>query len=349
MGYMPSNIVAIRQLPHNSLISPPRCKFSDRTYGIVMSQPIEFQHKDEYITHNHNNSKHMNFLDTKISIYDSVYDNIGRIGTMRDFLQLGLDHKEYIDRLRQTDDTDMRKKMKIQLPCATISGTFSKRDGGKLINHSGYIALDLDDVADCSGLIAKLADMDIVAYVGRSVGGRGVYAIVPIAYPHKHRQQWEALRRYLATHDIKVDIATKDVTRLRFCSYDIEARLRDNAVPYTGVYETPRYNPVRSCRYEGTDKTEAKVADCCRQIAACHIDLTNDYADWLKLGFSLSELGESGRTYFHVVSSQCRKYKQGQCDRKYDDCLRSRRTCGIGYFFNRCKEYGITSNINSYE
>lgn len=291
----------------------------------------------------------MNFLDTKISIYDSVYDNIGRIGTMRDFLQLGLDHKEYIDRLRQTEDEDMRKNLKIQLPCATISGTFSKRSGGKLISHSGYIALDLDDVADCSELIAQLADMDIVAYVGRSVGGRGVFAIVPIAYPHKHRQQWEALSRYFATLGIAVDPATKDVTRLRFCSYDTEARLRNDAVPYTGVYEPPRYNPVRACRYDGEDKTEAKVADCCRQIAACHIDLTNDYTDWLKLGFALSELGETGREYFHVVSSQCGKYMQGQCDRKYDACLRTRKTCGIGYFFNRCKEYGITPSIQRYE
>jgi len=291
----------------------------------------------------------MNFLETQISIYDSVYDNIGQIGTMRDFLQLGLDHKEYIDRLRQMDDKGVRNKMKMQLPCATISGTFSKRNGGKLISHSGYIALDLDDVADCSELIAQLATMDIVAYVGRSIGGRGVYAIVPIAYPHKHGQQWEALRRYLATLGIKVDIATKDITRLRFCSCDTEAQLRDNAVPYTGVYEPPRPNPLRASRYEGEDETEARIANCCRQIAACHIDLTNDYADWLKLGFSLSELGENGRAYFHIISSQCGKYRQRQCNRKYDDCLRSRRTCGIGYFFNRCKEYGITPSIQRYE
>lgn len=291
----------------------------------------------------------MKFLDTQISIYDSVYDKTGRIGTMRDFLQIGLDHKEYIDRLRLTDDKDVRDNMKKNLPCASISGTFSKRNGGELIHHSGYLALDIDDVPDCSELIARLANMDIVAYVGRSVGGRGVFAIVPIAYPHKHRQQWEALSRYFATLGITVDPATKDVTRLRFCSYDTEARLRDNAVPYTGVYEPTRPNPLKASRHYGEDATEAKVADCCRQIATCHIDLTNDYADWLKLGFSLSELGESGRTYFHVVSSQCGKYKQGQCDRKYNDCLRTRRTCGIGYFFNRCKEYGITPNLINYE
>lgn len=280
----------------------------------------------------------MHFLKKPISIYDSVYDNIGRIGTIRDFLQIGLDHKSHLDRLRQVEDKTVRDNMKKQLPCASISGTFSKRNGGRLISHSGYIALDLNDVADRSELIAQLATMDIVAYVGRSVGGRGVYAIVPIAYPHKHGQQWEALHRYLATLGIKVDIATKDITRLRICSYDTEARLRNDALPYTGVYEPPRYNPVRAWQYDGEDMTEARVADCCRLIAACHIDLTNDYADWLKLGFALSELGECGREYFRIVSNQCGKYKQGQCDRKYDDCLRSRRTCGIGYFFNRCKE-----------
>lgn len=283
----------------------------------------------------------MNIFDTEISIYSSVNDTKGRIGTLRDFLNIGQQHKDFIDRLRQTSG-DERKAMKLKLPCATISGVFSKRNKQGLIRHSGLIALDIDDVPDCAELIDNLANMDIIAYAGRSVGGNGVYAVVPIAYPEKHVQQWESLNRHFDSLGITIDPATKDVTRTRFCSYDPEARVRFDAVPYKGVYTPPQPMPVTATQYYGDDDTEARVSECCQQIAAYHTDLTNDYADWLRLGFALSELGEAGRDYFHTVSSQNQKYDREQCDRKFSECLRTASRCGIGYFFNKCKEYGIT-------
>lgn len=288
------------------------------------------------------------FLDTEISIYDNVHDTTGHIGTIRDFLKMGIERRGFIDRLRLTSG-DERKTLKMQLPCATISGVFTQRKKNGLVRHSGYIALDIDDVPDCTALIERLSKMNIVAYVGRSVGGKGVYAIVPIAYPDRHVQQWESLKRYFAFLNIEIDPATKDVSRLRYCSYDPEARIRENAVPYIGIYEPPQPNSLNATKYYGNDETEARVSECCQQIAACHIDLTNGYADWLKIGFALSELGEAGRGYFHTVSSQCAKYDKEQCDRKYSECMRSVRSCGIGYFFNQCRFYGITYKTNRHD
>ena len=287
-------------------------------------------------------------FDREISIYSNVSDTKGSVGTLRDFLNIGQQNKDYIDRLRQTSG-DERKEMKLKLPCATVSGVFSKRGKQGLIRHSGLVALDMDDVPDCAELIDKLANMDMVAYVGRSVGGNGVFAIVPIAYPEKHVQQWESLRRYFDSLGITVDPQTKDVARLRICSYDPEARVRFDAVPYIGVYTPPQPKPVTATRYYGSDETEARVSECCQQIAAYHTDLTNDYADWLRLGFALAELGEAGRRYFHTVSCHNKKYDREKCDRKFSECLRTASRCGIGYFFNRCKEYGITYKTERYE
>lgn len=288
------------------------------------------------------------FLDTEISIYDSVHDTTGHIGTIRDFLIMGIERRGFIERLRLTSG-DERKALKMQLPCATISGIFTQRKKNGLVRHSGYIALDIDDVPDCTALIERLANMNIVAYVGRSVGGKGVYGIIPIAYPDRHVQQWESLKRYFASFNIEVDPATKDVSRLRYCSYDPEARIREDAVPYIGIYEPPQSNPLHATKYYGNDETEARVSECCQQIAAYHTDLTNDYADWLRLGFALAELGEAGRGYFHTVSSQSQKYDREKCDRKFSECLRTASRCGIGYFFNQCKEYGITYKTERYE
>ena len=102
------------------------------------------------------------FLDTEISIYDSVHDTTGHIGTIRDFLKMGIERRGFIDRLRLTSG-DERKALKMQLPCATISGVFTQRKKNGLVRHSGYIALDIDDVPDCTALIDRLSKMNIVA------------------------------------------------------------------------------------------------------------------------------------------------------------------------------------------
>lgn len=139
------------------------------------------------------------------------------------------------------------------------------------------------------------------------------------------------------------------MARFQICSYDPEARVRFDVVPYKWIYIPPQPKLVTAARYYGSDETEARVLECCQQIVAFHTDLTNDHADWLRLGFALAELGEAGRSYFHAVSSQNHKYDCEQCDRKFSECLRIASRCGICYFFNRCKEYGITYKTERYE
>lgn len=52
----------------------------------------------------------------------------------------------------------------------------------------------------------------------------------------------------------------------------------------------------------------------CLEIKGRHIDMTENYDDWINLGFSLASLGEEGREYFHIVSSQNGKYSQWETD-----------------------------------
>ena len=75
-----------------------------------------------------------------------------------------------------------------------------------------------------------------------------------------------------------------------------------------------------------------------------HVDITNGYNDWLKVGFALAkEFGESGRTYFHQISSIYSGYDQAESDTKYTECLKSDdgRT-DIGTLFYLAKNQGVT-------
>ena len=75
-----------------------------------------------------------------------------------------------------------------------------------------------------------------------------------------------------------------------------------------------------------------------------HVDITNGYNDWLKVGFAIAdEFGESGRQYFHAVSSVNPDYETTECDKKYDECLKSNNgKTSIGTLFYLAEQLGVT-------
>ena len=283
-------------------------------------------------------------LDTPISIYDSVTDRCGHVGTLGDFLRLCIANMENVDRLRRSTSDDEKKQIKTQLPAATISGVFAPTRATKnLTRHSGLICVDIDHCEDCAAVMGQLADMDIVAYCSRSVSGHGVFAIIPLAYPDKHKQQFEALRRYFREQGIELDRQCSDITRLRVISYDPDAMIRIDAVPYRGVYEEPRRRDTYThSRYTGDDWTLKHVAKCVEKILYARIDITAGYKDWLSVGFSLASLGENGRDFFHAVSSIYPGYNRDQCDRKFTELCGSVQRVQINTFFEICRNYGVT-------
>ena len=70
--------------------------------------------------------------------------------------------------------------------------------------------------------------------------------------------------------------------------------------------------------------TSTRVESLIQLLKANHSDITSGYTEWLKVGFAIaSEFGESGRRYFHDISSLYTGYDATECDKKYDECLKS--------------------------
>ena len=90
--------------------------------------------------------------------------------------------------------------------------------------------------------------------------------------------------------------------------------------------------------------TKTKVEALISELKASRTDITSDYTQWLKVGFSLaSEFGESGRRYFHDISSLYSGYNQAECDRKYNECLKSDKgRTNISTLFFLAEQQGIT-------
>ena len=288
----------------------------------------------------------MKFQDIQISVYRGVRDTKGHISTLSDFLS----NVEYdaIQELRSCSDPGKRKRIKLSLPQATISGIFSPtRAAENLVRHSGLICVDIDKkdnlhLGNLDTLIEDtLSRIDAVADASRSVSGNGYFVIIPLKYPEAHKAHFEKLVRDFAALDIVIDRACGDVSRLRCQSYDLHQYINLEAKPYEGLYHKPKpIRPVFSYNLSDID-AEDKVAGLCRIISQQHIDLTANYEDWMKIGAALSSLGESGRQWFHLCSAQNGKYNAAECDRKFNNLLRSNRRIGIGTFFYLCNNAGL--------
>lgn len=288
----------------------------------------------------------IDFRQIKISVYRGVRDTSGHISTLYDFLN-NVEY-EVINELRATADQTRRKQIKLSLPQATISGVFSpKRSAENLMQHSGLICVDIDrkdnlHIGNFNTLIEDtLSKIEEVAFAARSVSGNGYFLIIPLKYPDMHTAQFKMLVYKFDDIGINIDHACGDVCRLRCQSYDLHQYINLNAIPFSGIYREP--TPVRynfNCYFSETDAGD-KVAALCRDIELYHIDLTVSYDDWMKIGAALSTLGESGRQWFHLCSSQSPKYNAAECDRKFTNLLRSTRRIGLGTFFYLCKNAGL--------
>lgn len=288
----------------------------------------------------------MKFQDIEITVYRGVRDTQGHRSTLYDFLN-NVDY-DAINELRSCNDAHRRKQIKLSLPQATISGVFAPtRSADNLVKHSGLICVDIDrkDNLHISNFDTLLEDVichiEEVMYAAHSVSGNGYILIIPLKYPARHKAQFEQLVREFGDMGINIDRACGDVCRLRCQSYDWHQYINLNAKSFAGLYTEPK--PVRpqfNYGFGGADEEE-KVARICREIEHRHIDLTATYDDWMKIGAALSNLGESGRQWFHLCSSQNDGYNATDCDRKFTNLLRSTKRIGLGTFFYACKSAGL--------
>jgi hypothetical protein len=240
------------------------------------------------------------------------------------------DYKNEIDEIRAGNI-----EMKLQLPAVTLSGYFSYRHFSKLINHSGRICIDIDgkdnpDITSWPDLRYTIGTWGEVEFCSLSASGNGVFCVVSIAYPNRHLEQWLSLEQSFKREGIKIDTSGKDIARLRFMSYDPQAIYNDDVKLFRGLFKQRKAANVEF----GDSNTDELV----KKIVQEGINIADSYHDWFVVGCALSnEFGERGRVYFHSISSISSKYSQRECDKKYDNCLKTsgKITAGTLYYLYR--------------
>lgn len=264
-------------------------------------------------------------------------------------------HKNIVEHIRGLDDKDEIQRFKAKLPAITISGLFATRHKTGLIEHSGYMCIDIDGghnehITDFIMVRDELRKIANVSYSSLSVSGKGVFCIIPIKYPEKHREHFDALQIIFKTFGIVIDNSCKDVTRLRGYSYDSDAYINEDAVVFTQLIEIkPKSSNTSTHKKEFKasynikgNSTQAKVMKIISQINLKGIDITEDYHDWFQIACALAnEFGEGGRDMFSLVSQNNPGYHPDKADNMFSECLQRNYPITIGTFFHLAGTHGL--------
>jgi hypothetical protein len=173
-----------------------------------------------------------------ITIFENIYSENPHYITVDKALQrikTGKS-KSRIDEIRAALDKSKADTLKRQLPSVCFSGKFIERKDEKLIEHSGFIVLDFDNVDSVDEKMAALSLHPFVYAAWLSPRGNGVKALVKIADKAKHREHFEALR------EIFPDADRSGINQSRVCyeSYDENIYINHKAVPFAKIKTVER-------------------------------------------------------------------------------------------------------------
>jgi predicted P-loop ATPase len=253
--------------------------------------------------------------------------------------------KDLIDTIREEENEDVKSELKKDLIGVTISGTFSNRKAEKLESHSGFICMDFDKIQDLETAIDRVKQDPYTYALAKSASGRGFFVFVKIN-PKKHEECFNFLAsHYYENYGLAVDQAPKSVASLRFASYDPDLYINEKSNKSLNK-ETPKRKPKKLNVVLTGDEIDQLIINAMHEGA----NVCESYADWLKVGFALSELGETGRAHFHTLSSAYSEYKQKECDKQFDKCLKATGTgITISTLYWMLKQKGVTLPYNDKE
>lgn len=286
----------------------------------------------------------MNVLNQKVSMFSSYRDADPKEVILFDFLT----SKEYVDEvneIRKVEDKKVKDELKSKLPAITPSGLFDKRrSASNLIKHTGIIQVDIDkqdnEHLKMQEVKKLLEDIEQVSFASYSVSGNGLFALIQIKYPEKHKEHFLSLEYdFKNDFNIVIDKSCKDVSRLRGYSYDEAYYFNEDALIYNQLFQVTKTIKPKVKKLITEPITERHdFHKALRIIEQYNLDITGNNEQWFEILCSIAnEYGETGRGFAHFVSQYSSLYDNDRCDKDYNRALKSNYRYNIGTFYHYLK------------
>lgn len=255
--------------------------------------------------------------------------------------------QDIVLKCRAAPNKEIRDLLKKTAPLVTISGSFAARKDDALRNHSGFIAIDIDNVENIEETRKHLSNDPYTYAVFISISGNGLCVIYRID-GSRHLDAFNGIASYLYnTYQLIVDQSCKNVARARFVSYD-PFLFENTKAPVFKKYLAKQKEVKLHKVVVVKNDFDAMIAEMDRK----QLNLCEDYADWISICYALvNEFGEFGRDHFHTLSSHSSKYNSDDCDRQYTACLKNHsegksKKSTIASIYYHAKQNGIDAYSN---
>lgn len=118
----------------------------------------------------------------------------------------------------------------------------------------------------------------------------------------------------------------------------------ENAAPKSNELQTVKNTgPTALCQPSSLEDELAKATATVEELVGMGANIADSYDDYVKLGFSLADgLGSEGRELYHRLCAQSAKYREADCEKKWQECLSKHdgRTT-IASFYKMAQEAGV--------
>jgi len=240
--------------------------------------------------------------------------------------------KATVEAIREAADNGNEKekdRLKPTLPAITPAAYHTQgqtRSPENLEGFTAFLQADIDlkenpHLPDAEEVKQALANNPVIAYAALSTSGKGVWALIPIAYAGTaFNRQFEQLKKDFYQTGINLDpVNGGNPQHLRLYSFDPKPYINPEAKTYTRIAPKPKPpQPQRDTANASSDIQKAAELVECKGI-----DITTSYEAWFSIGNALAnELGEDGRNLYHTFSQFHPDYNPPATDRQYNACLK---------------------------
>lgn len=288
----------------------------------------------------------------KVSLYKNIHHTTDGLVYDIDHILAEIRNGRWQDlflKISIEQDKKVRQNLKKQVPYFTTSGTFQTRNNDGLIEHSGLIAIDFDELSDIDDTFRELSKDPYTFALFRSISAKGLCCIVKID-PSRHADAFEGLQDYYYHKlQLTIDPACKDVARPRYISYDPDLYHNSSSKAFKEYLSREVKKQTLEAQKVSFIHTTTKFE---RVLYSIDKDITGKYPQWIKLGFAIAqEYGTSGLAYFHHISKYSPSYDPAATERQYQYCLKynnGQTSISTFYYYAKLHGYPVSSEREDY-
>jgi hypothetical protein len=149
--------------------------------------------------------------------------------------------KKSIDKIYACNDKKERQELKSKLDYVTFAGTFEERGDSNLLNYSGFICLDFDNLDNAALIKEVVMQKDkYVHLVFISPSGKGLKVIIKHPKSIKSKEEYNLIVKnayiyFENQYKLKGDKNTYDLSRACYVSYDAKYIFKDKSTIFDKI------------------------------------------------------------------------------------------------------------------